>query len=434
MKIGVRLGVFRDSTVLGGVLPDEAPIVVPAHIAAYALDGLRGFLGEIARARRKEWVDYVFDPMTYWVDLPSRYWSRGSERRQGQDLRLPFSADADTRQLIRPTLLALLREYGLATALFETDLPGMRARLLEAVPACIGFQRNGTRTRQSRARGKYARILELAADEEAILPMAVVTPYVKLRGLREADVADQVVLNTRSLEVRDPGESMWTVLALEGSATIGALPATTASSLGIPSFDAVGVWISDFDEYVEPTERLKGLRRLLQSLNRPAWIMYGTYFSLLLGRDGVDLVSHGIYYTESKKMEGPVGSGPPPERYYVPALHRFYEPSSALTLIDAVPEFACSCSECPSTAALRAEAAAAGSSPSRRMAWAQRLQRHFLLARQRELELVATMGLGDLLEQLAEAERRFEAADVNLRTATGMSVGHLATWRQALGD
>lgn len=434
MRIGVRLGVFRDREVIAGVLPPDAPIVVPAHIGAYALDGLRGFLADIAKDRGTDWVDYIFDPMTYWVDLPSRYWSRGSERGRGQDLVLPLTPGVDEKKVIRPTLVALLREYGLGRAVFETDLQGMRRRLLDAVGACLEFQRRGTMTTRGRARGKYARILELAAEQEAIQPMAIVAPYLKLHGLGDVDAADQMVLNARSLEARLPGEAMWTIIAIEAGAQLGAIDQAVGHGLRLAEFDAVGVWASDLDEYTESSQRLRHYRQLLRSINRPIWILYGTYFSMLLAADGVELVSHGIYYTESKRMEGPIGSGPPPERYYLPSLHRFYEPTAAFRLIELVPDFECPCPECPSLDVLRAEASAAGSSPARRVAWAQRLQRHFLLARQRELDAVKTSTLPELVAQLEVARAAVEGLDPTDLGAITVSVAHLATWRAALAE
>jgi hypothetical protein len=370
--------------------------------------------------------------MTYWVDLPARYWSRGSERRQGQDLQLPLSRDTKEKEFVRPTLLALLREYGLGSALFETDIAGMRERLLEVVDASLDFQRQGTFTRRGRARTKYARILQLLEDEDAMRPMAVVAPYVQTTELTTEGVVDQARLNARSISARQSDESMWTILALGEGATLGPLSPDSVASLRLDEFDAVGLWVSDFDEYAEPASRLDAYRELIRSIPRPVWLMYGGYFGLLLGADGVDLVSHGVYYTESKRMQGPVGSGPPPERYYIPALHRFYEPTRAFRLIDLVPDFACNCDECPSLEGLRAEATAAAGSPARRTAWAQRLQRHFLNARTAEVQSVQKESLEDLLESLRAAEYAFSRVPDVDRAAIGVSVSHLTNWRTAL--
>lgn len=434
MRNALRLGVFRDRVVFEQLLPVESPLVIPAHIGAYALDGLRGFLAGISRTRDYEIVDFVFDPMTYWIDLPARYWSRGSERARGADLELPLPDGANEKELIRPTLLALLREYGLATALFETDLAGMRSRLLDAVDACLDFQRRGTHTRRGRARSKYARILELAEEEEAMQPMATVAPYLTLPGLDDADVTDQVALNERSLAGRLADEAMWTILALDARTQLAAITTDVRELLRLADFDVVGVWVSDLDEYVETSSRLRAYRAFLRSIGRPVWLLYGSYFGLLLGRDGVELVSHGIYYTESKRMHGPVGSGPPPERYYVPALHRFYEPTRAFRLLELVPTFECRCQECPSVEALRAEATAAASSPARRMAWAQRLQKHFLLARAAEVEAVNTRPLPELLNELQAASESLASIDEAERVALEIPVGHLGEWQRALLD
>jgi hypothetical protein len=344
---------------------------------------------------------------------------------------LPLPQGAKEKELIRPTLLALLREYGLGRALFESDLPGMRQRLLDSVAACLDFQRRGTHTRRGRATTKYSRILELADEEEAMDPMAVVAPYLTIRGLRGDDVTDQVILNERALVERQDGEAMWSVTALDQASQLAAISATTKQMLRLGEFDAVGVWVSDLDEYTAPADRLRAYRAFIRSIGRPVWLMYGGYFGLLLGADGVETVSHGIFYTESKRMHGPVGSGPPPERYYVPALHRFYEPTKAFRLLELLPSFECQCPECPSVDELRAEAAGASRTPARRMAWAQRLQRHFLRARQSEVQEVSQSQLSDLLDQLQGAREAFDGVPAAERHALGLSTSHLGQWREA---
>jgi len=434
MRNGLRLGVFRDRTVFEEILRPDSPLIVPAHIGAYALDGLRGFLGGVARAWNQDVVDFVYDPMTYWVDLPTQYWSRGSERRRGQALSLPLDEDAVEKDLIRPTLLALLREYGLGRALFETDLDGMRPRLLDAVDAVIEFQRRGTHTRRWRAKTKYARILELAAEEEAMSPIALIAPYLTTHGLRPDEVRDQAFLNERALTARQPGEALWTIIALDRASQLRALADDVRQLLRLGDFGSVGVWVSDLDEYVAPAERLRAYREFIRSIGQPVWLLYGGYFGLLLGADGVDLVSHGIFYTESKRMLGPVGSGPPPERYYIPALHRFYEPTRAFRLMELLPSMRCGCPECPSVDELRVAAAGAARSPGHRMAWAQRLQRHFLRNRQAEVAAVKARPIGDLLAELRDAERTFAQIPAAERFALDVSIDHLAQWRGAFEE
>jgi hypothetical protein len=434
MKVAFRLGVFRDLAVFQEVLPADAAVVVPAHIAAYALDGLRGFLSSLAQARSSQTVDFVFDPMTYWLDLPTRYWTRGSGKQQGQELVLPLAPDVKLKDVLRPTLHALLRDYGLDHALYETDRLGMRQRLAGVVDKCLAFQRRGTHTRRDRVRTKYKRILELLAEEEALEPAALVAPYVKIADLSLDELATQAALNETALSQRQHGERLWTVAALGAGANLRALSQAERTALRLEDFDAVGVWVSDFDEYVEPVDNLRAYRRLLSSVGRPIWIMYGTYFALLLGATGVDTVSHGIYYTESKRMEGPVGSGPPPERYYVPALHRFYEPTKAFRLIDLRPGLACPCPECTSLEKLRSEASAASTSPAKRVAWAQRLQRHFLRARSEELRRVRESTADDLRRELRRARQAVESIPPTERSALGISTQHLDAWYEALAD
>jgi hypothetical protein len=434
MRNSLRLGVFRDKDVFGQYLGDDSAIVVPAHIAAYATDGLWGFLKGIADARGTASIDYYFDPMTYWLDLPTAYWARKPAEGPPQPFDLPLADDKEAKASVKPALLALLREYGLAGQLTSKDDPAaIRAEFVAGgVRECLDFQRRGSDEKRKRTVDKYAQMLELGGEEASgMAPSCLVAPYVSLAGLGEADVADQATLNTASLTERAAGETMRCVLALDSRQEMGRISSRTRTKLRLDEFARVGVWVSDLDEYNTPADALKRYRSLLASVGRPVWVMYGGYFSLLLRGDGVSEVSHGIYYTESKRMRGAVGSGPAPERYYIPCLHRFFEPARAFELLAKAPDLRCDCPECESLESLVAEAAGAAATSSKRMAWAKRLQRHFLAARAREAKDATDKPLVELLEQLKEANAIVRALDADLRRRSGVGE-YLNQWIEAL--
>src|SRR5665811_1194816 len=64
---GIRVGIFRDRPVLESCRAAYTSVIVPAHIAAYAGDGLWGFLTGVRRAGGP--LDFWYDPMTYYIEL-----------------------------------------------------------------------------------------------------------------------------------------------------------------------------------------------------------------------------------------------------------------------------------------------------------------------------------------------------------------------------
>jgi hypothetical protein len=432
MEISLRLGVFRDRQVLEK-LAGPMSIVVPAHIAAYARDGLWGFLRGLAESQFLENPPFLYDPMSYWLDVPTEFWSKGSDAGRGEALALPI--DDVTR--IRPAFLALLEAYGMVEAVQSVDSPvALRAAFLEGgVKLALDFQRQGSEPTKKKTVDKYALILNLPLEATGMTPRHLVAPYFSVTELSDRGVAEQAALNRAALSEQRPGESMWSVLALDSHARLGPLSEALRGSLSLDRFDGIGIWVSNLDEHDARLSTLAGYRSLIASVGRPVWVMYGGYFALLLGPEGVVNVSHGIYYTESKRMRGPVGSGPAPERYYIPALHRFYPPAVAFRFLGLLPDLRCECPECNAGLPdLVRESAAASSAPAARMAWIRRLQRHFLYCRAAEVEAVNTRPRKELVETLLETAARVDELAPSQLAALGVSSNHLRSWATVLGQ
>lgn len=431
MENSLRLGIFRDRPVFEEMLSARNPIVVPAHIAAYARDGLWGFLRGLAKAQASSAPEFFYDPMSYWLDVPTEFWSKGSDTGRGEPLALPI----DEVERIRPAFLALLRAYGMEEAVKSVaSEAALRAAFIAGgVGPCLAFQRGGSAPKGEQAVNKYARILDLPLEGNSMHPRHLVAPYLAISELTRVGVADQAALNSAALTDRQDEESLWAVLAVDARSRTGALSDELRRDLMFDSFEGVGIWVSEMDEHDSTIAALSNYRTLIASVRRPVWVMYGGYFALLLGPEGVVNVSHGIYYTESKRMRGPVGSGPAPERYYIPALHRFYNPGQAFRFLGLVPSLQCDCPECRlDLNDLIRQSATASSSPAARMEWIKRLQRHFLYAREREVADVSASARPDLVATLRATATTVNNMAPSQRAALGISADHLTKWAEVL--
>jgi hypothetical protein len=422
----IRLGIFRDRPVFEDAARNYDRVVVPAHIAAYSGDGLWGFMTGVGRAQGRD-AEYFFDPMTYWLALPPKYWGRGSERGQRLDLDLPLTEDQ-----VRPAFWRLLEAYGLTEAIRTSEQRLAEDVLMQLPRACLEFQRRGIANKTEKTVTKYAKVLGIQIDEARFTPDRLVAAYLPVDRRSTPSVRRQRSLNTASLENRGAGESLWGVVAFETPAVAQPIDEEARAELSLEEFDGVGLWIGGLDEYASDVESLRLYRDVVRSLDKPVWLLFGGYYGALLSYDGVTDLSHGVLYTESKRVTGPVGSGPPADRYYVRPLHRFYDPARAIRAMELAPELRCRCSECADFDALRRAARESANTPANRVSWGQRLQRHFIQARDAEMQQLRAIDRKDAIDQLAQAAGLIGQIPTAERSALGLDTAHLDRWQLGL--
>jgi len=418
----VRLGVFRDRPVFEAA--EFGEIIVPAHIAAYAGDGLWGFLQGFAAEQSRRDRLFRYDPMTYLLYIPRRYWLRESAQDDQSD------DDPVSPSDLKPALKAMLEAYELLEPAVLRSLTAARQEFVSNGAArCLRFQRRGSEAATSGTIAKYARLLGRSVDG-VLAQSRLVAPYTAIEPWSGQGLVDQIALNTGTLDERQAGEAVWAVLALTGN--MRPLSPADLDRLQLRSFDGVALWAGGMDEYSASSVTLRGYRQLISGLGMPVWLMFGGYFSLLLADDGAVDVSHGIYYTESKLVRGAVGGGPAPDRYYIPRLHRFYDPARAFAILRLLPEYECSCVECGDVETLESQLVAASRDTALRIAWTQRLQRHFLAARAQEVRAASSSERAALLQDLRTTVREIGSVPATRRSSAGLSDTHLQSWIEAL--
>jgi hypothetical protein len=114
--------------------------------------------------------------------------------------------------------------------------------------------------------------------------------------------------------------------------------------------ERVAIWVSALDELTKPAGELAEYARAIRSgagSGKFLFALYGGFFSVLLQNIGLSGSSHGVGYGEQRDWVELPESGPPPQRYYVPQLHRYMQPDRATQLLFADQRLAiCECEEC----------------------------------------------------------------------------------------
>lgn len=335
------------------------------------------------------------------------------------------------------------------TPLFQQALPeakkshtylaeelGDKSLVSDTVPDPLGFHQdrvdgiarawlefNGAfRTAATEKFAKYARRLqEDVAVHEAAPPLLTLAPYFMAKS------------------VSDPWWNLSKRLfsACRASATdtsVVPVVASTSADWLTPlvhdlAQEDVVIWVSDLHELNADEHDLLSYAKSIQDLSQSGhriFALYGGFFAVLLASVGLMGASHGIGYGEHRSWIELPRSGPPPARYYVPALHRYVAQDVAERLGRSEPRLAeCDCEVCEGRSPLLLEY--------------HDLMRHSVIVRQREVEAWASLDLDGVSAALEEEYKTARAYlttavgnDSNLSREASHLASHLGKWSRVV--
>lgn len=225
------------------------------------------------------------------------------------------------------------------------------------------------------------------------------------------------------VEVRLSSEPIYPVLLFSTKilSDTSAVESVTRAYLAEP-FDGVFLWPNDFVEEAQPLAQLQGLARLLSLLadgGRRVSKLYGGYLSALLANRGLRGFSCGLGYGASKNAFAyGGGGGKPVQKFYIPRLHRSVRFEEAEQMLQVNESLRCSCVVC-------AEAHGGRIDHFANMREQGRCERHFLHARQAELQQLGDASVEDLAKVLQATSFEFERSGF-------VRAGFLRDWASVL--
>jgi hypothetical protein len=190
---------------------------------------------------------------------------------------------------------------------------------------------------------KYAKRLgeESISLEAASAPSLILAPYFIQLNEQWAQLSQRLSRETSSaIQGRSP---MAPVVAV---ASAGRLWEAIDAEKG----DRLAVWVSNLNELScsmnELAEYYSAIGRATES-EKSLFALYGGFSSVVALALGLRGISHGIGYGEYRNWRELPTSGPPPARYYAPALHRYLRQDIAQSVYDIDPPLAaCNCAVC----------------------------------------------------------------------------------------
>ncbi len=296
----------------------------------------------------------------------------------------------------------------------------------EVVASMVNFQREyGGRAKDVGTKlNRYRELLKKATggsksvglSDEKRGPTYVLCPYFAVQSFSDAWWNVMGKIWNAAQQVDNP-EEILPVVAMSSASALQRAIESVPDSLSSRVF----FWIPGFDEKLASFDKLCEVKEAVNSLATAYGLMnlYGGYFSILLGKFGLDGFNNGLGYSESREWPTLDSTGAAPARYYVRRLHAYVSQATATAIVETDSAFACGCSVCE------------GERLPEDLSYHE-LKKHFALARAWEIEQSERIGLGDLCSILRDTAERCKRLKLNLPSNLRVPTGHLSRWADAL--
>lgn len=296
----------------------------------------------------------------------------------------------------------------------------------EVVTSIVNFQREyGGRAKDvSTKLNRYRELLKKATggsksvglSDETRGPTYVLCPYFAVQSFSDAWWNVMGKIWNAAQQIDNPAEIL-PVVAMSSASALQRAIESVPDSLSSRVF----FWIPGFDEKIASLDKLYEVKEAVSSLATAYGLMnlYGGYFSILLGKFGLDGFNNGLGYSESREWPTLDSTGAAPARYYVRRLHAYVSQATATAIVETDNAFACGCSVCE------------GKRLPEDLSYHE-LKKHFALARAWEIEQSERIGLGDLCSILRDTAERCKRLKLNLPSNLRVPTGHLSRWADAL--
>jgi hypothetical protein len=302
--------------------------------------------------------------------------------------------------------------------------------ITELVSGMVSMQRSYATRRGSVTEkiDRYRRLLATALSREfegvgleAIPPKYILSPYFASRTLEDPWWHIQERIWKACLEDSGPAEISPVVAIGSPRLLLNALEAIP-DGLNTTTF----FWVPDFDERTADVRDLQHIWEAVTEASKVRTLvnLYGGFFSICLGRAGLDGFNNGLGYSESRAWPELSATGAAPARYYMRELHAFVPLAVAQQIVEVDSWFECPCQVCN------------GARTSNRVIpnlSYHDLKKHFALSREYELGYVDTTEIADIAAHLIDTDLRVSRLRDHLPSHLRVTSKHLQRWSEVLG-
>lgn len=372
-------------------------LLVPATIAAFQRQGTGGFV--LTLSATAEAPPYVIDP------------------------RFPLFQQA----LVAPkkshaALAELLGDPGLIVTTGEPRAEAFSEDRIAAIARHWVAFNSGYGSKENAAFDKYAKRLgEDVRPEQAQSPEAILAPYFACDGPHDPWWGRSALFFERTCAVTEGTLCLRVVCARHAEALEALLE-------DVDPPEQMIVWVSGLDEHNTTAHELITYRRAITraaELGHEPFALYGGFFSVLLGSDGLRGAAHGVGFSEHRNWRELPQSGAPPARYYLRRAHRYVPQDLAQALYNVSADLtACPCPHCDGRPPVALNY--------------HELIKHSVYCRAEEIDEwhgIEADTAADVLSDEYDAQTsqiRGAALPPRIRTRANGSIAHLPVWVEAL--
>lgn len=423
-KFLIRFGVHKDREVLNNLRNYIDGIIVPAHILCYTTNATIAAISYIQK-------EYYVDPMTYIFSSDNNI----------KDYIVVDEKTSTTK--FKPSITKLTDEYGLTNIFqknnysalkpddFDDDLYG------SLCANSLNLQLRKVDDEKGKAFDKYSELLKSVGEEYLAQeaennhqPAFIIPPYFYFKDLNDPWLDINLKL-AKTISEKN-----------ETSIEVAPVIFTNVNNLSpellekYKEYKNVFIWVDNFeqkrdititnskiDEYKKFAEFVKDSKeKEIRLIN-----LYGSYYSILLGKLGLGGICNGIFYGEAKGRKSAVG-GIPQARYYIRDLHEFFGLPEAVPMLKRYKNLIDKdCEDCFKLIDGDPD------NITKFLADHSLAQRHFIYSRRAEIDKVKTDKITPLVDQLFSAYNTYNN-DFNDKddSPTNKSIEFLNTWYSAL--
>ena len=326
-KIFYRIGMAGEKIVLSDIALEDAyyGICFGANVACFGRTWVSQFINLLGKP-------FFIDPMTYAFQFDLKRISKECE------LKKSFSKLVDTYG--RPFDSVVTTKHQLTLTDFNDS------NIDSLVKNVLGFQKNIAKTESNSQKSlmEFGEWLdEKPAEQE---PEFLVAPYFWF----DTPESDWYKLN---LQIMDFGKKYSKNIPVYGMicTDIETILNDQWVSKIISDFngmDGIILWLSDFYEYKIDKKTLISYLKFIQKLssNKNIIMMYGSYFSIIASKFGLNGISPGIGISESKKVKDQTTGGTFSNKYYVLQSKSMIVDADARSFYADNPDSLCKCDIC----------------------------------------------------------------------------------------
>lgn len=400
----IRFGVHKDRETLRTLKESISGLVVPAHILCHSTDATIAAISYIKK-------EYYIDPMTflYAVNI-------------GEYL-------GENKKKFKPSIEKMTKDYGLLplfeangySALKHTDFT--EEIINDFAQKSLDLQCKKVDEKKQGAYAKYTELLKKIGENHIIdelnslhEPKAVIPPYFFI----EKNDSDWIKVN---LDLANKVKSLTqkTITPIV-SVSISCLNEEILNSYN--DYKEFFLWVNDLDERNSTQADLKKYADFVKLGKEKGFTirnLYGSYFSILLGKVGLSGICNGIFYGEHKGVRSKVG-GVPIARYYIRKFHQFFTLPEAIPLINKYPELLDK--ECPEAMEI------INSNPQNIIQLEKdhsKAQAHFIHCRKKEITMTEATELSEILDDMDATYKKYKN-EFERHLITKKSLEYLNHW------